>query len=120
MNNMQHIRKEMSQFEDKLELQSFYDWLEAEEKLGTPFRDVVKNFSKSADEDINNKMDQIMLEIAEKVLITIYPLLCSFNSQLFSIMQLSPDIQHFVHDIISNEGDITDEKVRAVCFMHCS
>ena len=26
-------------------------------------------------------------------------------------MQLSPDIQQFVHDIISNEGDIEDEQV---------
>ena len=64
---MQHIRQELSQFEEKLELQSFYDWLEAEEKLGTPFKEVVKNISNSADEDIENKMDHIMLEIAEKV-----------------------------------------------------
>ena len=64
---MQHIRQELSQFEEKLELQSFYDWLEAEEKLGEPFKEVVKNLSKSADEDIYNKMDHIMLEITEKV-----------------------------------------------------
>ena len=67
LNNMQHIRQELSQFEEKLELQNFYDWLEAEEKLGTAFKEVVKNFSKSADEDIDNKIDHIMLEIAEKV-----------------------------------------------------
>ena len=48
-------------------MQSFYDWLEAEEKLGKPFKEVVKNLSKSADEDIYNKMDHIMLEITEKV-----------------------------------------------------
>ena len=64
---MQHIRQELSQFEEKLELQSFYDWLEAEEKLGTSFKEVVKNFSQSVDEDVYNKMDHIMLEIAEKV-----------------------------------------------------
>ena len=72
LNNMQHIRQEMSQFEEKLELQTFYDWLEAEQKLGTPFKEVVKNFSKSADEDIDNKMDHIMLEIAEKVGTNLY------------------------------------------------
>ena len=83
LNNMQHIRQELSQFEEKLELQSFYDWLEAEEKLGTPFKEVVKSFSKSSDEDIYNRMDHIMLEIAEKVHISLrcsnlgpYLLLC--------------------------------------------
>ena len=67
LNNMHHIRQELSQFEEKLELHSFYDWLEAEEKLGTPFKEVVKNISNSADEDVDNKIDHIMLEIAEKV-----------------------------------------------------
>ena len=67
LNNMQHIRQELSQIEEKLELQSFYDWLEAEEKLGAPFKEVVKNYSKSANEDIYNKMEHTMLEIAEKV-----------------------------------------------------
>ena len=71
LNNMQHIRQELTQIEEKLELQTFYNWLETEGKLGTPFKEVVKNFSKSADEDIYNKMDRIMLEIAEKVHITI-------------------------------------------------
>ena len=32
-------------------------------------------------------------------------------------MQLSPDIQRFVHDIISNEGDVKDEQVRTVTFV---
>ena len=67
LNNMQHIRQELSQFEGKLELQTFYDWLDAEEQLGASFKLVVKNYSDSADEDIYNKMDHITLEIAEKV-----------------------------------------------------
>ena len=66
---MQHIRQELSQFEEKLELQSFCDWLEEEEKLGKPFKEIVKNLQASADEDIFNKMNQVMLEITEKVLL---------------------------------------------------
>ena len=64
---MQHIRQELSQFEEKLELQSFCDWLEAEEKLGGPFRELVKNVLESADEDIFNRMNGVMLEITDKV-----------------------------------------------------
>ena len=64
---MQQIRLEISQIEEKLELQSFYDWLETEEKLGTAFKGVVNNLLQSADEDIYNKMDHIMLNITEKV-----------------------------------------------------
>lgn len=64
---MQHIRQELSQFEEKLELQSFCDWLEAEEKLGGSFRELVKNVLESADEDIFNRMNGVMLEITDKV-----------------------------------------------------
>ena len=64
---MQHIRQELSQFEEKLELQTFCDWLQAEEKLGDPFKELVKNVLESADEDIFNKMNGIMLEITDKV-----------------------------------------------------
>lgn len=64
---MQHIRQELSQFEEKLELRSFCDWLEAEEKLGGPFRELVKNILESADEDIFNRMNGVMLEITDKV-----------------------------------------------------
>ena len=64
---MQHIRQEISQMEVNLELQSFYDWLEKEEKLGTSFKAVVKSLLESTDEDIFNQMDQIMLDITEKV-----------------------------------------------------
>lgn len=64
---MQQIRQEISQIEEKLELQSFYDWLENEEKLGSAFKGVVNNLLQSADEDIYNKIDHIMLEITEKV-----------------------------------------------------
>ena len=67
LNNMQHIRQELSKFEEQLELQSFCDWLEKEEKLGKSFKDVVKNVLASADDDIFNKMNQVMLEITEKV-----------------------------------------------------
>ena len=67
LNNMQHIRQELSQFEDKLDLQNFYDWLEREEQLGNRFKELVQRVLSSADDDVYNKMNKIMLEITEKV-----------------------------------------------------
>ena len=64
---MQHIRQELSQFEKKLQLQSFCDWLEAEEKLGRSFTEMVESILASADEDISELMDGIIIEIANKV-----------------------------------------------------
>ena len=64
---MQHIRQELSKFEEKLDLQSFYDWLEKEEKLGNRLQELVRKLLGSADDDIYNKMNKIMLEITEKV-----------------------------------------------------
>ena len=69
---MQHIRQELSQFEEKLELQSFCNWLEAEEKLGGSFKEMIKNVLASADEDVLKKMNQIMLEITDKVTLHAY------------------------------------------------
>ena len=66
---MQHIRQELSKFEEILELESFYNWLDTEEKLGKSFKQVVENLSKSADDDIYNRMDGIMMEITENVYI---------------------------------------------------
>ena len=67
LNNMQHIRQELSQFGEKLELQSFCDWLEVEEKLGGPFKEVVKKVLASADEDMFEMMNGIVIEIVDKV-----------------------------------------------------
>ena len=64
---MQHIRQEISQFEEKLGLQSFYDWLEEKEKVGNRCKELVRKLLGSADDDIFNKMNKIMLEITEKV-----------------------------------------------------
>ena len=64
---MQHIRQELSQFEERLELQSFCKWLDAEEKLGASFKDIVRNLLENADDDIFHKMNQVMLEITDKV-----------------------------------------------------
>ena len=81
---MQHIRQEITQFEEKLELQSFYDWLEAEEKLGNRCKELVRKLLGNTDHDIYNKMNKIMLEITEKVqlaflLLTQYYLYRYFN-----------------------------------------
>ena len=65
---MQHVRQELTHFEEKLDLQSFYDWLEKEEKLGNRFKEIVQRLLRNADDDIYNKMNKIMLEITEKVL----------------------------------------------------
>ena len=79
LNNMQHIRQELSKFEETLQLQSFYDWLEQEEKAGQRCRELVRNLLESADEDIYNKMNKIMMQITTKV--------CSIYTQLnFSIL----------------------------------
>ena len=64
---MQHIRQELTQFEEKLDLETFYDWLEKEEKLGERFKELVERIFTSADDDIYNKMNKIMLDITEKV-----------------------------------------------------
>ena len=69
---MQHIRQEISQFEEKLDLQSFYDWLEEKEKMGNRCKELVRKLLGSTDDDIYNKMNKIMLEITEKV--------CAINS----------------------------------------
>ena len=66
---MQHIRQELSKTEETLELQTFYDWLQREEKLGDACKELVKNLLESADDDIYNKMNKIMLQITEKVFI---------------------------------------------------
>ena len=65
---MQHIRQELSKFEETLQLQSFYDWLDREEKAGQRCKELVGSLLESADEDIFNKMNKIMLQITEKVL----------------------------------------------------
>ena len=64
---MEHIRQELSQFEEKLELQSFCDWLEVEDKLGRAFKEMVKSVLASANEDIFKMMNGIIVEIANKV-----------------------------------------------------
>ena len=66
---MQHVRQELSKTEETLELQAFYNWLQREEKLGDGCKGLVKNLLESADDDIYNKMNKIMLQIAEKVYI---------------------------------------------------
>lgn len=66
---MQHVRQELSKTEETLELQTFYDWLQREEKLGDACKELVKNLLESADDDIYNKMNKIMLQITEKVFI---------------------------------------------------
>ena len=64
---MQHVRQEISQFEEKLDLQSFYDWLEEKEKVGNRCKELVRKLLGNTDEDIYNQMNKIMLEITEKV-----------------------------------------------------
>lgn len=64
---MQHIRQELSKVEETMQLQSFYSWLDREEQVGSRCKELVRNLLESADEDIYNKMNKIMLEITEKV-----------------------------------------------------
>ena len=126
---MEHIRQELSQFEEKLELQSFCDWLEAEEKLGRAFKEMVKNVLASADEDIFKTMNGVIIEIANKVHTVEWIGLrfgCSLLIQnvhtrdrdsgtammlnLF-FFQLSSDIQAFIYSAIAKVGVTSDEEV---------
>ena len=128
---MQHIRQELSKLEETLELRSFYAWLEKEEKVGKRCKQLVRNLLESADEDIYNRMDKVILEITKQV--ASYTLLfmsvscrivgvCSYIhvlTQLISLtlshmLQLSPDIKMFVHNFITEDRDINDEKVTAI------
>ena len=69
LNNMQHVREELSHLEERLELESFYEWLDSQDEstLGSQCRAMVKKLLGSADEDIYNRMSKIMTEITEKV-----------------------------------------------------
>lgn len=66
---MQHVRGELSHLEERLELESFYEWLDSEDEstLGNQCRAMVKKLLGSADDDIYNRMTKIMMEITEKV-----------------------------------------------------
>ena len=77
---MQHVRQEISQFEEKLQLQAFYDWLEEKENVGKRCRELVRKLLGNTDDDIFNKMNKIMLEITAKVLmIKFSSVLCSLK-----------------------------------------
>ena len=69
LNNMQHVREELSHLEERLEFESFYQWLDSEDEstLGRQCRAMVKKLLGSADDDICNRMSKIMTEITEKV-----------------------------------------------------
>ena len=66
---MQHVREELCHFEERLEFESFYKWLDSEDEstLGTQCRAMVKKQLGSADDDIYNRMSKIMSEITDKV-----------------------------------------------------
>ena len=51
----------------KLELQTFYDWVEEEEKIGTQAKKLIDSLISSSDEDIANKTSHIVLQISRKV-----------------------------------------------------
>ena len=69
LNNMQHVREELSHLEERLEFESFYKWLDSEDEstLGAQCRAMVTKLLSSSDDDIYNRMSKIMTEITDKV-----------------------------------------------------
>lgn len=57
----------LQQLPNNLQLQSHYNWLEEEEKLGDKAKDVVERVLANADQDFNNRIVQTVEDIAEKV-----------------------------------------------------
>ena len=112
LNNMQHIRQEMSKFEEKLELQSFYDWLEEEEKVGNRCKELVQKLLGSADEDIYNKMSKIMTEITEKVYM--YSILIAFSEGMHvHVLSLFDEIKYalllFLSSVVTGHSNICSQ-----------
>jgi len=64
---MAHVRKALLELPQKLELQTFYDWVEEEEKIGTLAKKLIDSLISSSDEDIANKTSHIVLQISRKV-----------------------------------------------------
>ena len=64
---MAHVRKALLELPKELDLQSFYDWVEEEEKIGTQAKKLIDSLISSSDEDISNKTSHIVLQISRKV-----------------------------------------------------
>ena len=67
LNNMTHVRQALKSIPVKLDLQTFYDWVESEEKLGKKAEDLISSLLSSSDEDIANKTSHIVVQISRKV-----------------------------------------------------
>ena len=64
---MTHVRQALKLLPVKLDLQTFYDWVESEEKLGKKAEDLISSLLSSSDEDIANKTSHIVVQISRKV-----------------------------------------------------
>ncbi len=72
----------MSQLPEKMKLQDFYSWLEEEEKLGGSAKDMVDKVLSSTDDDICNKIRQIVDDFSLKVVLLLL-LSCCLVVSLF-------------------------------------
>ena len=57
----------MRQLPGKLNLNSYYKWLEAEAKLGDSAKDIVDRVLCSADDDFENRMKHIVDDLATRM-----------------------------------------------------
>lgn len=64
---MHHVRQALSNIPSKMELQSFYNWLEEKEKIGTKAKDLIEKLLRSADEDFGQKIMDVVIKISDKV-----------------------------------------------------
>ena len=115
---MQHVRRELSSFEEQLKFAQFYEWLSSgnEPSLDSRCREMVSKLLGSADDDIFNRMSKIVSEITNKVYTTLHILMLNFIFIHFCV-QLSPDIQAFVKDIVSgskNSGTKEELEVHVI------
>ena len=67
LNNMSHVRTALTNMRQKLELHKFYRWLTEKEDIGKQAENLIDKLLSSADEDIGNKISQIVASISRKV-----------------------------------------------------
>ena len=68
LNNIHHIRRALSEMPERLDLERCYRWLEeAKEGTGTSLRELISTVLASADDDIDNKMEEVVGGITKRV-----------------------------------------------------
>ncbi len=124
LNNMATVRKALSELRKKLELHKYYEWLtEAEEaqesgSLGKQAERLIDSLLTSADDDIANKIGQIVEQITAKVCSQLLQHCSPSVKSLLFLLKLSPDISQFLEKVMAAPPSVTTEEV-CVCACAC-